>query len=157
VVSHAAIRQKSKACQSNARRVHQVKRRYKPICAHVRQKWVNDAAGSEGELKVFFRLKSGIRLLGEIVIAEKSLLFAEEQMRRTNRGDLVRSKSEATIANKLHAREIDYEGTSRTSRGRPTKAYPSGSEDPARFSASEPCPRLSFTAKRLTRPFLCLG
>jgi hypothetical protein len=35
-------------------------------------------------------------------------LLAEEFMHRTNRGDLVRSKSEEIIANKLHARGIDY-------------------------------------------------
>jgi len=39
-------------------------------------------------------------------MAEKSRLFGEGQ--RTNRGDLVRSKSEAIIADQLYARRIDY-------------------------------------------------
>ena len=41
-------------------------------------------------------------------MAEKSLLFGEEQMRRTNRGDLVRSRSEEIIADKMHERKIGY-------------------------------------------------
>ena len=44
----------------------------------------------------------------EITVGMKSLFLEEYLIHRTERGDLVRSKSELVIADKLHARGIDY-------------------------------------------------
>jgi hypothetical protein len=47
-------------------------------------------------------------ITGEIIMADKWSLVPDEFMRQTNRGEFVRSRSEELIANKLHARGLNY-------------------------------------------------
>lgn len=45
----------------------------------------------------------------EVTVGKRQTFLEDGLIHRTERGDLVRSKSELVLANMLHAREIDYE------------------------------------------------